>query len=505
MKIYRTKQIQNWDAFTIQNDGIDSIDLMERASEIFTNWFTGQFSNKMIPIYVFCGNGNNGGDGLAISRLLHQQSYNVNVMVLGNTDRRSKDNQANLNAIKQIRDLKISWLANSDGFPHIEHSSIIIDALFGTGLNSELHGFVRNLVLFINELDVTRIAVDIPSGLHGDEFSRGVIFNADYTFSFEQPKLAFMFPENEKYVGEWIARSIHLSEDYYFNENTENYLLTDKVALSLYKKRRKFEHKGNFGHAILIMGSRGKIGAALLSTLACLRSGCGLITVYTPSCGYGILQTSVPEAMVITDNHDSYISSLPITDTYDAIGIGCGLGMEHKTQQVLIELLQNSKQPLVLDADALNIIAENPDLLNRIPKNSILTPHPKEFERLFGKTSNDFERNSLQRQNAISLQCFILLKGAHSCIATPDGICYYNTTGNPGMATAGSGDVLTGIITGLLAQGYSSKDALCLGVFLHGAAGDIGVQELGEESLIARDIINYLPKAFLELHDSLDS
>ena len=501
MKIFSTVQIQNWDAYTVKNEGIDSIDLMERASETFANWFTEQFSNKLIPIYVFCGNGNNGGDGLAISRLLHQKSYDVNVMVLGHSDRRSEDNQTNLNTILQISDLKISNISNQEGFPHIQNSSIIIDALFGTGLNSELHGLVRNLVLFLNGLDVTRIAVDIPSGLHGDESSKGVIFNADYTFSIEQPKLAFMFPENEKYVGKWIARSIHLSEEYYFDGITNNYLLTDKVVLSHYKKRGKFEHKGNFGHAIMIMGSRGKIGAAVLSTFACLRSGCGLATVYTPSCGYEILQTSIPEAMVITDSNDSHISSLPITDTYDAIGIGCGLGMEDETQKVIDELLQKSKQPLVLDADALNIIAANLDLLNRIPKDSILTPHPKEFERLFGKTSNDFERNNLQRHKAISLQCFILLKGAHSCIATPDGMCYYNTTGNPGMATAGSGDVLTGIITGLLAQGYSSKSALCIGVYLHGLAGDLGVKELGEESLIASDIVEYLPKAFLELND----
>lgn len=501
MKIFNTEQIKHWDAFTIQNEGINSLELMERASDTFVNWLTEQFPNKTIPIYIFCGNGNNGGDGLAISRLLHQKSYGVNVIVLALSDRRSKDNQANLNAAQKISDLKISTLSNNDNFPSLQDSSIVIDALFGTGLKNELHGFIQNLVHFLNQLNVIRVAVDMPSGLLGDESSTGIIFNADYTFSFEQPKLAFMFPENEKYIGKWIAKSIYLSEAYYFSETTDNHLLTDKLALSHYKKRKKFDHKGTFGHALLMMGSRGKIGATVLSTFACLRSGCGLITVYTPSCGYEILQTSIPEAMVITDNNDSHISSLPETNKYDAIGIGCGLGMENETQEVLAELLQNSKQALVLDADALNIIASNPNMLHKIPKDSILTPHPKEFERLFGMTSNDFERNSLQRQKAISMQCFILLKGAHSCIATPDGTCYYNSTGNPGMATAGSGDVLTGIITGLLAQGYSSKAALCLGVYLHGLAGDLGAKELGEESLIARDIIKYLPKAFMKLKD----
>ncbi len=502
MKIFNTEKIKAWDANTIENEPIDSLELMERASKTFVSWFTEKFSNKTTPIYVFCGNGNNGGDGFAISRLLHQKSYDVIVVALSVSDKRSIDNQANLNAIQKMSDLKFLTLSDSEDFPPIQDSSIVIDALLGTGLKDEIYGFTQYLVHFLNQLNVIRVAVDIPSGLFGDETSTGVIFYADYTFSFEQPKLAFMFPENHKYVGKWIVKSIHLSEEYYASERADNYLLTDKIVLSHYKKRRKFEHKGSFGHAILIMGSRGKIGAAVLSTFACLRSGCGLATVYTPSCGYEILQTSIPEAMVITDNNDSYIGSLPETDKYDAIGIGCGLGIENETQKVLGELLQNSKQPLVLDADALNIIASNPEMLNEIPENSILTPHPKEFERLFGKTSNDFERNSLQRQNAIKLGCFILLKGAHSCIATPDGTCYYNSTGNPGMATAGSGDVLTGIITGLLAQGYSSRPSLCIGVYLHGLAGDIGAKALGEDSLIARDLIKYLPNAFMELNDN---
>ncbi len=499
MKIFSAKQIKSWDTYTIQREHINSLELMERASSVFVSWFTEKFPNTTIPIYVFCGNGNNGGDGFAISRLLTQESYNVHVIVQALPDKRSKDNQANLNSIQKISNLKISTVSNSEDFPTIQNSSIVIDALFGTGLKSELYGFFQNLVCFLNKLNVIRVAVDIPSGLFGDASSTGVIFKADYTFSFEQPKLAFMFPENDQYVGEWVAKTIHLSKEYSFSESSDTYFLTSTVALSHYKKRRKFGHKGNFGHALLIMGSRGRIGAAVLSTFACLRSGCGLVTIYTPSCGYEILQTSIPEAMVIADRNDSYIGSFPKTDKYNAIGIGCGLGLANETQKALDELLQNSKQPLVLDADALNIIASNPHMLKKISKNSILTPHPKEFERLFGKTSNDFERNGLQRQKAISLKCFILLKGSHSCIATPEGICYYNSTGNSGMATAGSGDVLTGIITGLLSQKYSSEAAVCLGVYLHGLAGDLGTQELGEESLIARDIIKYLPKAFIKL------
>ena len=500
MKIFNAEKIKNWDKYTIQNEGIESINLMERASEAFTDWFTRKFVNKTTPIFVFCGNGNNGGDGLAISRLLYQKSYNIHIIVLAISDKRSADNQANLNAIEKFGDLKTTTLFNRADLPAIPDSSIIIDAIFGTGLNKELHGFTKELVETLNALNAVRIAVDIPSGLLADKASRGTVFNAHYTFSFEQPKLAFMFPENDKYVGKWIAESINLSKAYYSNEATDHHLLTDNKISSYYKKRNKFEHKGNFGHALLIMGSKGKIGAAFLSAYSSLRSGCGLTTIYTPNCGYEILQTSIPEAMVVTDKNEFHISDVPNIDIYDAIGVGCGLGVKSETQKAFSDLLQKSENPLVLDADALNIIAENPDLIMSIPKHSILTPHPKEFERLFGKSSDNFERNDLQRNKAISLQCFILLKGAHSCIATPMGLCYYNSTGNPGMATAGSGDVLTGIITGLLAQGYSSKAALCLGVYLHGLAGDLASNDLGEESIMARDIIEYLPKAYLQLH-----
>jgi len=499
MKIFHTKQIKTWDEYTIKNKPISSLELMENASLTFTNWFTKQFPDKTNPIYVLCGNGNNGGDGLAISRLLLQAAYKVTVVIEAQPEKRSKDNSTNLELLQNRYNLKICSMANLKSLPNIEDSSIVVDALFGTGLKGELRGFFKKVVVALNHLKVTRVAIDIPSGLQGDTSSSGVIFQADYTFSFQQPKLAFLFPENQSFVGTWIVKSIGLSEEYYLHEKTDNFLLTEKIASSLYKIRDKFDHKGNFGHALLLMGGKGKIGAAMLSTLACLRAGCGLVTVYTPSCGYTILQTSVPEAMVLTDKNENYITSLPKTDGYTVAGIGCGIGTKSETQEVVFDLIENATMPLVLDADALNCIAINKSILSELPKNSVLTPHPKEFERLFGTTSNDFERNKLQREKAISLGCFIVLKGAHSCIATPEGDCYFNSTGNPGMATAGSGDVLTGIITGLLAQGYTSQAAVFLGVYLHGLSGDLAIRKLGQESLLARDLIKYLPRAFQKL------
>ncbi len=385
----------------------------------------------------------------------------------------------------------------------IADGSIVIDALFGTGLKRPLEGLPHELVNYLNMVIATRIAVDMPSGLLGEDPSNGIIFKAHYTLSFEQPKLAFLFPENHIRVGEWIAKSIGLSKSYYKTEKTTNYFLTHQMVKSYLKKRGKFEHKGRFGHALILAGSKGMMGAAILSASACLRSGSGLTTVYTANCGYNILQMSIPEAMVITDPHDLMVSRTPKNlNKFNAIGIGCGIGTEKETQQALQDLLKDSSQPMVLDADALNIIALNPDMMNAIPSHSILTPHPKEFERLFGPTANQFERNQLQRQKAIDLKCYILLKGAHSCIATPEGNCFFNSTGNPGMATAGSGDVLTGMVTGLLAQGYSSETALCIGVYLHGLAGDMATNALGQTAVIARDIIQYLPEAQMNLAQS---
>lgn len=499
MKIFNTQQIRDWDAFTIQNEPIPSLELMERASKAFVDWFSAYFSSTDTPIYVYCGNGNNGGDGLAIGRLLRQKYDYVHLVVLTVSGRRSKDNQTNLIAAQKMFYLDMITLSEEDEFPSMPLGSIAIDALFGTGFKGELQGYHKTLVNHLNQLEVLRVAVDIPSGLMADEHSLGEVFHANYTITFEQPKLAFLFPENAKFVGKWIVKSIGLDERFEAFEPTNNFLLTKQHAKRLARSRKYFAHKGNYGHALLMMGSKGKVGAAVLSARACMRSGSGLTTIYSPSCGYDILQTSVPEAMVITDEQASHIASSPPIDEYQAIGVGCGIGMEKETQQAIYNVLRLAKQPLVLDADALNLLALDPRIYSEIPPNSILTPHPKEFERLFGKTDNDFQRNDLQRQKAIELKCYILLKGANSCIATPEGNCYFNTTGNPGMATGGSGDVLTGIITGLLAQGYASEDALCLGVYLHGLAGDLAVKELGEESLIAGDLIAYLPKAFLKL------
>ena len=500
MKILSASQIRALDAYTIEHEPIASIDLMERAAQTFSNWFTEQFSDIRRPIHIFCGIGNNGGDGLAVARMLHHRDYEVVVYHCKISDQASEDFRINRERLPGLGAVPVVDIVKGGVLPVVPKNAILIDAIFGSGLNRPVAGYWGELLEHLNSQACTRVAIDVPSGLFIDEPSTGAVFQADYTFSFELPKLAFFFPENQLYVGEWVVRSIGLHPAALAEAETPYYYLDAPLAHSLLKKRHKYDHKGAFGHALLIMGSYGKVGAAILASRGSLRAGAGLTTVHAPRCAYEILQISVPEAMVSIDRHQYYFSEVPALEPYSAIGVGCGLDKKRTSREALLELLQKAKQPLVIDADALNILGRKQEWQQHIPKGSILTPHPKEFERLFGPSANDFERNALQREKARGLGIHIILKGAHTCIAAPDGRCYFNATGNPGMATGGSGDVLTGIITGILAQRYPPLDAALLGVYLHGLAGDIAAGVLEHESLIAGDIIQYLGKAFRQLH-----
>lgn len=500
MKILSASQIRALDAYTISHEPIASIDLMERAALAFTYWFTEQFSDIRRPIHIFCGIGNNGGDGLAVARMLHHRDYEVVVYHCKISDQVSEDFRINRERLPGLGAVPVVDIEKGGGLPAVPKNAILIDAIFGSGLNRPVAGYWGELLEYLNNQSCTRVAIDVPSGLFIDEPSTGVVFKADHTFSFELPKLAFFFPENQLYVGEWVVRSIGLHPAALAEAETAFYYLDGPLAHSLLKRRHKYDHKGTFGHALLIMGSYGKVGAAILASRGSLRAGSGLTTVHAPRCAYEILQISVPEAMVSIDRHQYYFSEVPALEPYSAIGVGCGLDKKRTSREALLELLQKAEQPLVIDADALNILGRKKEWQQYIPKGSILTPHPKEFERLFGPSANSFERNVLQREKARELGIYIVLKGAHTCIAAPDGQCYFNATGNPGMATGGSGDVLTGIITGILAQRYPPLDAALLGVYLHGLAGDIAAGVLEHESLIASDIIQYLGRAFRQLH-----
>ncbi|MBI5857375.1 MAG: NAD(P)H-hydrate dehydratase [Sphingobacteriales bacterium] len=503
MIILSAEEIREWDQFTIRHEPIASIDLMERAASKCVEWLEekGYTDNKFS---IFCGKGNNGGDGLAIGRMLSEKNYQVSIYILDPMDigvghKGTEDFQINLARLHQVLDGEIHFIQSGEDFHEPGKDEIIIDALFGSGLNRGIDGLTAKLVEHINNSGCEIISIDIPTGLFVDRSSKGnIIIKATHTLSFQCYKPAFLVAENAEYVGEAHLLDIGLHNDFLKQINSRFELLDDSIIHSIYKPRNRFSHKGDFGHALLIAGSYGKMGAAVLSAKACLRSGVGLLTCHIPKCGYEILQTAVPEAMILTDFNSSFITKIEEDiSKHTSIGIGPGIGTASETKAMLTDFLHNYKSPVVLDADALNIIATDKKLLKLIPPGSILTPHPKEFERLFGETANDFDRILLATQKSKELNVIIILKGHYTFIAAPDGHGYFNSTGNAGMATAGSGDVLTGILTGLLAQNYSSVETAILAVYLHGLAGDIAAKELSMEALIAGDIINKLGPAFL--------
>ena len=494
MKIFSAAQLKQWDAFTVENEPISSVDLMERAATACCKWLIGK-NFGTFHFHIFCGKGNNGGDGLAIARMLIEHKCLVTVYIPEFDYIGTDDFQINLARLHKCT-TDIHFIQSADFFPTIKPTDIIIDALFGTGLNKPLDDISAALVNHINDCGAIKISIDLPSGLFADKSSKGnSITKANHTLSFQNYKLAFLLPENESYCGEAHLMHIGLHPSFEENERADFELIDEATIKTIYKPRKKFAHKGTYGHAALLCGSQGMMGAAVLSSLACLRSGVGKLTTYIPQCGYEILQTAVPEAMaaVAGENH---LSSAAGMEKFNAVGIGPGMGIYPSHKKLLTKIFEKVKVPMVIDADALNIMAENKELLNIIPSQSIITPHPKEFERLFGKTENDFERLVLSQIKSKEHNIYILLKGHYSFISTPDGKSYFNGTGNTGMATAGSGDVLTGIITGLLAQGYSPAESCLLGVYLHGMAGDFAAVEFSQEAMLAGDIIKCMPEAF---------
>jgi len=504
MKIFPIDQIREADQYTIENEPIASIHLMERAAAAVCDYILQAVPDNRKVIHVFCGLGNNGGDGLALSRLLIHVGFQVNTYIVRYSDQTSVDFDMNLDRLEKQSKSKICNLTPESRLPSIADGELIVDAIFGSGLTRPIKGFTAQLVRHLNQSQAVTLAVDIPSGLFADQASPddSAIIRADITLSFQLPKLAFMFPENDRFVGRWEILDIGLHPDYINNSATKHFFMTHEDVSPLLKKRGKFDHKGTFGHPLLIAGGFGKMGAAILTTRAALRSGVGLVHTHVPRWGAGIMQTSCPEAMLSIDRYEYYLSEMPSLDAYSAVGIGPGLGTEEQTQKALKLLLQECNLPMVMDADALNILSMNKTWIPFLPKNTILTPHPKEFARLAGSWKNDFERLEKQREMAVKYGIYIVLKGAHTGIAFPDGKVYFNSTGNPGMATGGSGDVLTGIITGLLAQGYPPGKAAVLGVYLHGLAGDMAVDDISPEALIAGDLTLYLGKAFNLLRKS---
>jgi len=500
MKILTAAQTKEADVYTIKHEPISSIDLMERASLQCVKWLTDKY-DKSTSFSIFCGIGNNGGDGLVMARKLQQKGYPINLFIVQFSKRSTVDFDVNLEKMVTLGINPIILSAKEFNFSIVE-SDVVIDAIFGSGLSRPIDGFVAKIVKGINQHPSKTIAIDIPSGLFCENNtgnSLGAIIHADYTLTFQQPKLAMLFPENGKFIGDFKVLDIGLHTSFLAELQTTNYCITKEIVKKILKPRTKFSHKGTYGHALLIAGSTGKMGAEILAARACLRAGIGLLTVQLPKSGLEIMQISVPEAMCVVDESENTISHFTDISPYSCVGIGPGLGKSIETQNVLKLLIQTSTHPIVVDADALNILSEHPTWLSYLPNNSVLTPHPKEFKRLFGKWENDEERLENQKKASKKYHIIIVLKGANTSVSFPNGEVYFNSTGNPGMATAGSGDVLTGIITSLIAQAYNSREASILGVYLHGLAGDIAKEQVGENSLIASDLIASIPMAFIEI------
>lgn len=503
MKIFTSAQIQELDKYTIEHEPIKSIDLMERAAKALTQAITDVWPSQT-RVIAFAGPGNNGGDALAVTRMLLERGYDVTAYLFNISGRLSDDCAANKKRLEEKKSKALIEVTQEFDPPQLDTSTLVVDGLFGSGLNKPLAGGFASLVKYINASRSKVVSIDIPSGLMTEDNTYNVranIIKADLTLTLQHKKLSFLFPEYQAFIGQLKVLDIRLSQEGIDKIDSNFTLLDEKDIHPRLLPRDPFAHKGKMGNALIIAGSYGMGGASVLATKACLRAGAGKVTTHSPRCNYLTMQISVPEAIIQFDREETTFSEAVDTEDFNAVGIGPGLGTSEQTAIAIISQLRRTQCPLVADADAINILASHRAWLQQLPKGIILTPHPKEFDRLEGNCTDSYERLMKARDLAQHLQAYILLKGHHTSLCLPDGHIIFNSTGNAGMATAGSGDVLTGIITGLLARGYKQEDACIIGMYLHGLAGDIAARELGQESVIASDIIQYLPYAFKRLNE----
>lgn len=507
MKIFTSKQIHELDAYTIEHEPIASIDLMERAARAITHSICQRWSPRK-PVIIFAGPGNNGGDALAVARMLAEKQYDVTTYLFNIKNHLSDDCYSNKMRLKDCHRHK-QFIEVTEEFdpPELTAETLVVDGLFGSGLNKPLAGGFASLVKYINASESTVVSIDLPSGLMAEDNTYNIptnIIHADVTLTLQTKKLCMYFADCQQYLGETEVLDIKLSEEWMNDTKPQLNIVEQQNVLPLLQQRSDFAHKGTMGHALIISGCFGMAGAAVMATKACLRSGVGKVTVHIPQRNYDITQISVPEAIVQLDKDDHCFSEPVDTECYSAVAIGPGLGQRDTTAIALISQIRRTQKPLLLDADALNILGSRRAWMQQLPQGMILTPHPKEFDRLEGADCNsDYERLMKAREMAQRLQAYIILKGHYSALCQPDGSVLFNSTGNSGMATAGSGDVLTGVIVGLMSRGYSQAEAALLGMYIHGLAGDIAVNEVGKESLIATDIIKHLPDAFNTLYSSV--
>ncbi|MEI6274388.1 MAG: NAD(P)H-hydrate dehydratase [Prolixibacteraceae bacterium] len=501
MKIFSRDQISQIDRQTRNDEPIAEIDLMERASQALVEWLVTYYSPRT-QIAVIAGPGNNGGDALAVARMLSGLGYRIDLFLPSLGRNRSGASLINIERLKETTSVPVMELKEGEELPVLDKYDLILDGLYGSGLSRQLEGFACILIDWINRSGVEVVSIDLPSGLLCDEnlYNSGGIVKAAKTLTLEFPKLCLFFRENEPYLGSWEVIKFGLSEKAIQATKTDLFFLDKDSVSPMLKRRKLFSHKGSFGHGLLLSGSKGKYGAAQLAAKGALRAGAGLITVHLPEAAGFILQVALPESMTSLDHGNDYITALPELSNYSAVAAGPGIGTNVETQEVVRQLVEQIHVPLILDADALNILALHPDWLKKLASDTILTPHPVEFDRLSGIVmKTEEERFTMAGEFSRSYRVILILKGAYTRIFFPDGTVSFNSTGNPGMATAGSGDVLTGILLGLLCQGYPAQEAAVLGVYLHGLSADLRVKMTSEESLISSEIADYLGDAFSAL------
>lgn len=501
MKLFKKAGIKNIEQETMLLQSISELELMERAAteiaaEIQTRW------DKNYCIHAFAGSGNNGGDALATARILAKKGYNVKAYVINPKDSLSPACEENKNRLRQETTVDIEEIIQSFNPPRLTINDVVIDGIFGIGINKPLVGGYAAIIKYLNASSAKIVSIDLPSGMMTESNfanNRQAIVNADVTITVCQPKIAMLLAENQKHIGELVSIDIGFAQEAVAREGTNFFLTEHKDIASLIKKRDRFAHKGTFGHGLLIAGSKGMAGATVLSSKACMRSGIGLLTVCTTECNRDIQQMCVPEAMVETTGNTTHISSTPSTTKYEAMAIGVGLKQHEETEQATIRAIATADCPIVIDADAINIVSRAIEVIYNTNQEGIITPHIKEFERLVGEFTDSYDRIEKAMDIARETNKHIIIKGANTAVITPKGNCYFNSTGNAGMATAGSGDVLTGILLALLAQGYNCEDSARIGVYVHGLAGDMAKEHVGETALIASDIIDHLPYAWKQL------
>ena len=491
MKIFNTDDIREADKITVLKQGITYTELMERAGTEAFLWLKNRYPDKGDPYFhIFCGQGNNGGDGLVIGRLLHDSGYKIGVEVVEDA---GKPSESFLHNKERLENAGVPYaVLNGLGVGGL----VIIDAIFGIGLTREPQGKVKDIIEKINSKGAFIVSIDVPSGVFMDK-KAGIAIKSDMVLTFQQPKLAFYLPDNYPYIKKIEILDIGLDREFIATVDTHHYLTDDLAAHKRYKPVKAFSHKGTLGHALIIGGSYGKIGAACLSAKAALKSGCGLVTAYIPKCGYTALQTAFPEAMVLTDG-DEHITQISFDFEPKAIGIGVGMGQHPDTQKAMNDFLKLYKGNLVIDADGLNILSYNKDWLKLLPPATILTPHPKELQRLMGDWEDDFDKIDKMKAFSKTYDVVLVGKDARTLIVYKHEV-HVNSTGNPALATGGSGDVLTGIITGLLAQSYNPIDAAVFGVYIHGLTADIAAPETGMQTFTASTILDYLGKAYVKI------